>query len=321
MKVFVPKTSNVAKILGLSLVSLVFSLSLSAFDQNQAEQGKTRKVSKGADQSQAQTKDCGQGQSQSQTQSKDCGQGQSQAQSDQSQVSKGKISDCGTQAPAPATCATAVCGASIAAAGCSHHDSRLRMGPKSSISSWYAKDYQLGEAGIWQNWSGACWKDSRFENMGLYHVTSKGMSLNNVWVQGQFRHWDLDSSDIQNTTFSGLFEDVDYKDATLTNVLFQDAKFQRKHFRRSNFDGATLRNVQFVRSSLSGMTFKKTHLDSVTFECSQIKDADIFEGAYLWNGHKWIKVKGDLKDHIQNQLKHCRSQNVNSASWLQGFKH
>lgn len=224
-----------------------------------------------------------------------CSSSGSQGQSDQTDEDQASCSSSGPKAK---------CGACVTQISCTTQAGAVdqfaqQLHPKAQVSSWYGNKQYAGQHVTYQNWAGTHWNGVRLENAHFKRVISYGSTLDNVWVHGHFKHWKFDDSHITNSTFSGKFCDVDFRNTLLENVDFVKAKFEQKHLRRSNFDGATLRSVRFINSKLSGMTFHGALLEDVSFQCSSIGDLHCFAGAkVLGQDGKWHKVTSEQLHHL-----------------------
>jgi uncharacterized protein YjbI with pentapeptide repeats len=313
MKVFVPKSSNVAKILSTTLMTLVFSLNVHALhDQGQAqEKGKIEKVEKVGKAekgpSQVQTKDCDQALSQaqakgtsqaqsgqtSQAQTKDCGQAPSQAQS--SHTSQAQTKDCGQgQSQAQAK----DCGQAPTQKG----PSQAQSSSQSQVSSKGKDDCHtepapcapaapIRGATIKQADCNTCDQISFVNQVtttrkaSSMHVCGKhGSKINkikgNAWGQTQWTNLYLsnvylDNVDSRNAYIDNVWFDGSARDWNLDGAHVHNSTFANGTFQNVDNEGGVYQNVLF-----KNMTFQRKHGKHSNFDKTTLRDVD-FVGCQL----------------------------------------
>jgi uncharacterized protein YjbI with pentapeptide repeats len=220
-------------------------------------------------------------------------------------------------------CSPQVTGATITRADCTNLCQNgatfAQITPKTTLISWYVADVKIGHRVTYLNWGGITWNDIMLERMKIKRVNAFGVVWDNVYFGGQFKHLYFNNGNIQNSTFTGRYKDVDFKRTLLQNVVFLNARFEQKHLKHSNFDGATIENVSFRNCSFSGTTFRDAFLKNVTFDCSSIKETTYFSDANFWNGTKWVKLTGDHLKQLGADLTRCKQNALNTSAWMSQY--
>lgn len=216
------------------------------------------------------------------------------------------------------------CGSSITQQECGCQSSGQRnfqsqFGPKAEVKSFFAKGEHIGDKMYYLNWNGAQWTGVRGEDMNISYVNARGSVLANTYLSGDLLHVNFSESVITCSTLSGHFQDVDFIGSNITNTIFDNVRFTKKHMHRSNFDGAHLDNVEFRNSKLKAVTWRGTHLKNVSFQCSKIKKPEAFMGAWVWNGMQYVPLDKKHVDYLAEDLKTCKKEMFNLTTWLSRY--
>jgi|GEM_PF-4976163 len=315
MQVSIPNRSRFAKTVGGTLISLTMSVGVNAFNGQQTQQ-------QPVNQQPSQSCPCDGSQSQSQWSSQNGGGSFDTVIPPWS----GGITACPSSVSCNAPTGGAT-GATITRVDCPNTATDCatfskKVGAKALIENWYAEGVVIeGKFGSPHSWTGSTWTGVLLDNARLYHIDAIGATFNNVKIAGHLKHVDFSKGDITATTYSGIYQDVDFRNASLKNVRFENAEFKATRWgKRSNFDHATLENVDFINVTMGSMTFTDAKLKNVTFPCSIIKNTSYFKDADVWDvkHEKWVKLTGEHLDQLGGYITKNKIKQVNLSAWMSG---